>query len=87
MGLTVFFWGFVLWILFWFYRAARDRYERFLVGGFAIGFLLSIVERFVSPLAATNLEFASIGALSVSFAAALTLFFKLPLTSKISDPQ
>ena len=25
IGLSVFFWGFVLWILFWFYRAARGK--------------------------------------------------------------
>src|SRR5512133_2391459 len=32
IALSVFYWLFVLWILFWFYQAARGKYERFLVG-------------------------------------------------------
>src|SRR5512140_1980115 len=42
IGLSVFYWVFGLWILFWFYRAARGKYERFLVGSFALAFVLSV---------------------------------------------
>ena len=87
IGLSIFFCGFVFWILFWFYKAARDKYERFLVAGFAIGFLLSTIERFVTPVAAANLQFVSTAATLVSLAAALTLFFKLPSKSKIPQPK
>jgi hypothetical protein len=79
IGLSLFFWAFVCWILFWFYRAARDKYERLLVGGFAIGFLLSIFERFV-PSTRIGLEPASATAFLASFAAALTLLVKLTST-------
>lgn len=76
IALSVFFWCFVAWILFWFYRAARDKNERFLVGGFAIGYVLSLIGGFLSPLAQTNLEFASIAAFLVSFASSLTVLAK-----------
>ena len=76
IALSVFFWCFVAWILFWFYRAARDKNERFLVGGFAIGYVLSLIGGFLSPLAQTNLEFASIAAFLVSCASSLTVLAK-----------
>jgi len=87
IGLSIFFSAFVVWILFWLYRAARTKYERFLVAGFAIGFLLSTIERFVPEVAAANLRFVSMAAMLVSLAAALTLFFRLPSKSKIPQPK
>jgi hypothetical protein len=76
IALSIFFWCFVAWILFWFYRAARDKNERFLVGGFAIGYVLGLIGGFLSPSAQSKLEFASIAAFLVSFASSLTVLTK-----------
>ena|ERR1035437_10803264 len=78
IGLSVFFWAFVLWILFWFYKAARGKYERLLVGSCAIGFVLSIIKRFMSPQIAANVQFISTAAAFVALVAALALLFTLP---------
>jgi hypothetical protein len=78
IGLSVFFWVFVLWILFWFYKAARGKYEHFLLVSFAIGFVLSIVERFMSPLIAANMQYLSTAAALVSLVSAMTILFTLP---------
>ena len=85
MGLSMFFWGFVLWILFWFYRAARGKYERFLVASFATGFVLSTVDRFMPQQIAVNMQYASSAALLVSLVSATTILFTLP--SKASMPE
>ena len=71
IALSIFFWCFVAWILFWLYTAARDRNERFMVGGFAIGYVLEVIDGFLPVSAQINLEFASIAALLVSFASSL----------------
>jgi hypothetical protein len=84
VGLSIFVWAFVLWILFWFYRAASGKYERFLVVAFAISFILNTAERFVAPKAAADLQFLSVAASLVAVAAALTLFFKF--FSKTTTP-
>jgi hypothetical protein len=77
IGFTIWVWVFVLWILFWFYRAARGKYERFLVAAFAVSFILSTVEPFVPPQAAADLQFIGTGASLVALAAALTLFVNI----------
>jgi|SRR5919108_4369765 uncharacterized BrkB/YihY/UPF0761 family membrane protein len=77
-GLTVFFWVFVLWILFWFYRAARGKYERFLLASFATGFVLNIIERFMSLRIAANMQYLSTAAALLSLVSAMTILFKLP---------
>ena len=87
VGSSFFFWGFTLWILLCFYRAARNRYERFLVGGSAVGFLLGIVEGFLPSAARMDLEPASIAGFVVSFAAAMTLLFKLPSKTRVPQPK
>jgi len=74
IGLTIWVWAFMFWILFWFYKAARGKYERFMVAAFAVGFVLSTVEPFVSRQAAANLQFIGTGASLLSLAAALMLF-------------
>jgi hypothetical protein len=76
IALSVFLWFFVGWILFWFYRAGRDKNERFLVGGFAVGFVLGIIGGFLSRSAQINLEFASTAAFLVSFASSLKILAK-----------
>jgi len=73
IGLTIWVWAFMLWILYWFYKAARGKYERFMVAAFAVGFALSTVEPFVSRRAAANLQFVGTGASLLSLAAALSL--------------
>ena len=78
VGLDVFFWVFALWILFWCYRAARHKYERFLVAGAGISLVLSAGEAFLPSLAAANAQLVSCASLSISFAAALRLVFMLP---------
>ena len=45
-----------------FYRAARDRNERFMVGGFALGYVLGIVGGFLPVSAQSDLKFGSIAA-------------------------
>jgi len=85
IGLSVFFWCFVLWIVFWFYRAARGKYERFLLGSFAVGFILSVVERFTPPQVAANMQFLGTAASLVSLAAAIMLLYTLP--AKTTTPQ
>jgi uncharacterized membrane protein len=87
VGFSFFFWGFTLWILFCFYRAARNRYERLLVGGSAVGFLLGIVEGFLPSGARIELEPASIAGFLVSFAAAMTLLVKLPSATGTPRPK
>jgi hypothetical protein len=77
IALSVFFWCFVAWILFWFYRAARDKNERFLVGGLAIGYMLGVIGGFLSPSAQINLEFASIAAFLVAFASSMKVLANL----------
>ena len=78
IGLSLFYWCFVLWIVFWFWRAARGKYERFLLASFTIGYVLSIIERFMPPLVAANMQYLSTAAALVSFTAAITLLFALP---------
>src|SRR5579864_6050247 len=73
IGFSFFFWAFVLWILFWFHRAARDRYQRLLISSFAIGFIVSIVQHFAPLPVRTALEPATVGAFLMSFVLALTL--------------
>ena len=85
IGLSVFFWGFVLWILFWFYRAARGKYERFLVASFATGFVLSTIERFVPQQIAVNMQYVSTAAALVSLVSAMTILFTLQ--SKATMPE
>jgi hypothetical protein len=77
IALSIFCWVFVLWILFWFYKAARSKYERFLVAAFAISFALNMVKPFVSRELAVHLHLISTAASLVALAAALTLFLKL----------
>ena len=81
---SIFYWCFVAWILFWFYRAASDRNERFLVGGFAIGYVLSVIGGFLPPSIQMNLRFASVAAFLVSFASSLTVLTKLSSGNKIA---
>lgn len=78
IGLSVFFWLFVLWILFWFYRAARGKYERFLLASFATGFVLSTIERFMSLPITANMQYLSTAAALVSLVSAMTILFTLP---------
>jgi len=78
IGLSVFFWAWALWVLFWFYKAARGKYERFLVGSFAIGFVLSVIKRFMSPQVAANVQFLSTAAALLSLVSAMVLLFTLP---------
>ena len=85
IGLSVFFWGFVLWILFWFYRVARGKYERLLLASFAAGFVLSTIERFMPFQIAGNLQYLSTAAVVVSLVAAVTILFTLP--TKTAIPQ
>jgi uncharacterized BrkB/YihY/UPF0761 family membrane protein len=85
IGLSVFFWVFVLWILFWFYRAARGKYERFLLASFATGFVLSTIERFMSLHIAANMQYFSTAAALVSLVSAMTILFTLP--SKTTMPE
>jgi hypothetical protein len=77
IALSVFFWGFVLWIVFWFYRAARGKCERLLFASFAVGFVLDVIERFMPPQLAANMQFLSAAAALVSLVAAVTLLFTL----------
>jgi len=85
VGLSLFYWAFVLWIVFWFYRAARGKYERFLMASFAVGFVLSVVERFMPRLIAVNMQFLSAAAALVSFVAAIAVLLMLP--TKTSSPE
>ena len=85
IGLSVFFWVFTLWVLFWFYRAAREKYEQFLVGAFAAAFVLGVVRRFVPSAIAANLQLLRTAAAIISFAAAMTLLFRLPSENPISQ--
>ena len=85
VGLSVFFWGFVLWILFWFYRAARGKHERFLVASFATGFVLSTIGRFMPQQIAVNMQYVSTAALLMSLVSAMTILFTLP--SKATMPE
>ncbi len=85
ISLSVFYWSFVLWIVFWFYRAARGKYEHFLLASFAIGFVLSVIKGFMPLGIAANMQFLSTAAASLSFVAAMTLLFTLP--SKTTTPQ
>jgi uncharacterized BrkB/YihY/UPF0761 family membrane protein len=85
IGLSVFFWGYVLWILFWFYRAARGKYERLLVASFATGFVLSTIERFMPQQIAVNMQYVSTAAALVSLVSAMTILFTLP--SKATMPE
>lgn len=77
IGLSLFFWAFVLWILFWFYKAAREKYERLLMASFAVGFVLSVIKHFVSPHVAAKVQFLSTAAALVSLVAAIALLFTL----------
>jgi hypothetical protein len=85
IGLSLFCWAFVLWIVFWFYRAARGKYERFMLGAFTIAFVLTIIEGFMPPVFAANIQFVSTGAAFVSFAAAMTLLFISPTKDTTSQ--
>jgi hypothetical protein len=82
--LSIIYWCFVVWILFWFYKAASDRNERFLVVGFAIGYVLSVISGFLPLSIQTNFQFASIPAFLVSFASSVTVLTKLSSGNKIA---
>lgn len=66
------------------YRAARDKNERFVLGGFAVGYVLGVVGGFLPVSAQINLEFASTAAHLVSFASSLTILKKLSSENKIA---
>jgi uncharacterized BrkB/YihY/UPF0761 family membrane protein len=85
IGLSVFFWGFVFWILFWFYRAARGKYERFLLASFATGFVLSTIGRFMPFWIAANMQYLSTAAALVSLVSAMTILFTWP--TKTTMPE
>jgi uncharacterized BrkB/YihY/UPF0761 family membrane protein len=85
IGLSLFFWGFVLWILFWFYRAARGKYEQLLLASFVTGFVFSTIERFMPLQIAANMQYISTAAALVSLVAAITILFTLP--TKTTMPQ
>jgi hypothetical protein len=76
IGLSVFYWLLVLWVFFWFYQAARGKYEHFLVGSFALAFVLGVIEGFLPSFAATNVGIVSIAASILSFMTAMALVFK-----------
>jgi hypothetical protein len=76
IALSIFFWCFVACMLFSLYRAARDKTEQFLIGGFAVGYILGVISGFLSPSAQINLQLASIAADLVSFASSLTILAK-----------
>jgi MFS family permease len=73
IAISVLIWCFVAWILFCFYRVARDKHERFLLVGLAAGWMFSLIGGFASPSAQTNLEVAGIVAFLGSFASSLTM--------------
>ena len=75
---------FVAWILFWFYKAARDRGERFLVGGFSVGCVAGIISGFLPLSAQISAECASIVAFLLSFASSLTIASKMLLGRKVA---
>lgn len=77
IGLSVFFWVFVLWILFWLYRAGRRKYEMFLLGSTATGFVLSIIERFVPLHIVANVQYLNTAASLVSLLSAMTILLTL----------
>jgi hypothetical protein len=81
----VFFWGFVFWILFWFYRAARGKYERFLLASFATGFVLSTIGRFMPFLIAAHMQYLSTAAALVSLVSAMTILFTWPTKTTIPE--
>ena len=85
IGLSVFFWVFVLWTLFWFYKAARGKCERFLLASFAVGFILSTIERFMSPPIAANMQYLSTAAALVSLVSAMTILFTLPSKTTMQE--
>ena len=85
IGLSLFFWGFVLWTLFWFYRAARGKYERLLLASFATGFVFSTIEHFMPLQIAANMQYLSTAAALVSLVSAMTILFTLP--SKTTMPE
>lgn len=80
--LSIFFWCFVAWMLFSFYRNTRDKNERFVVGGFAIGYILGVIGGFLPLTAQLNVELASIAAFLISLASTLTILSKLSSDSK-----
>jgi uncharacterized BrkB/YihY/UPF0761 family membrane protein len=84
IGLSVFFWAWVLWVLFWLYKASHGKYERLLVGSFAISFVLSVIKRFMSPQIAANVQFLSTGAALVSLVSAMVLLFTLPSKTTVT---
>ena len=81
IGFTIWVWLFVLWILFWFYKAARLKHERFLVAAFAVSFVLSTIKPFVAREAAADLQIAATGASLLALAAALVLFLQIEKTT------
>ena len=82
--LSIFYWCSVAWILFWFYKAARDRGERFLVGGFSVGCVAGIISGFLPLSAQISAECASIVAFLFSFASSLTIASKMLLGRKVA---
>lgn len=85
IGLSLFFWAWVLWVLFWLYKASRGKCERLLVGSFAIGFVLSVTKRFMSPQIAANVQFLSVAAALVSLGSAIVLLFTLPPKTTVTS--
>jgi hypothetical protein len=85
IGLSVFFWVYLLWILFWFYRAARGKYERFLLASFATGFVFSTIKGFMPVHIAVNMQYLSTAASLLSLVSAATIL--VTLLSKATMPE
>ena len=66
-----------------FYRAGRDKSERFLVGGFAIGCIVGIISGFMPVSAQSNGELASTVAFFVSFVSSLTIASKVAAGTRL----
>lgn len=85
ISLSVFFWAYVLWILFWFYRAARRKYEQFLLASFATGFVLKTIEHFMSLPIAADMQYLSTAAALVSFVSAIAILFTWPTKTTVPE--
>ena len=78
IGLSVFYWAFGLWIVFWFYKAARGKHEQFLLASLIVAFVLDVVGHFMRPEIRAQLEYVSTAAAFMSLVAAVVILATFP---------
>jgi hypothetical protein len=72
---NVVFYGYLLWLCFWFFRAARGK-ERIVVAGWCPGLILGPFKHFVSDADISVIQYVEAVSIAVAFVAAVLILIE-----------